>query len=70
MIHQQSEPYILNIDLDFWAEELSYIPRDQSMSLVASLLAGASLITIATSPAFISYDRASEALRELLAQSA
>lgn len=58
--------YILNIDLDFWAEDLSYIPREQSMRAVASLLLGASFVTIATSPAFISYERAYDALMELL----
>lgn len=66
MIHQKGEPYILNIDLDFWAEDLAYIPRSVSIPLVSSLIAGASLVTIATSPAFISHERAAQALSDLL----
>lgn len=58
--------YILNIDLDYWSEDLSYIPWSQSIPLVRSLFHQAGLITIATSPSFIPFSRAYKALEELL----
>lgn len=58
--------YILNIDLDYWSEDLSYIPWSHSMPLVRSLFDRAGLITIATSPSFIPFSRAYKALEALL----
>ena len=61
-----SPRYILNIDLDYWSEDLSYIPWPKSIARVRALFAHAWLITIATSPSFIPFPRAYKALEELL----
>ena len=58
---------ILNIDLDYFAEEMSYIPFDEARTFIHAHLATASLVTIATSPFFIDQTRAIEALRRLAA---
>ena len=58
---------ILNIDLDFFAPELSYIDFEKSKAFIAAHLPTTSLITIATSPFFIDQNRALEVLRKLFA---
>ncbi len=57
---------ILNIDLDFFAPEMSYIDFDLARRFVAAHLPGTALITVATSPFFIEQDRAIDVLRRLL----
>jgi len=56
---------ILNIDLDFFAPEMAYIDSALAMRFLAAHFAGASLVTIATSPFFIDQARAIGKLREL-----
>lgn len=56
---------VLNIDLDFFAPEMSYIDFEAARAFIDAHLAAASLVTIATSPFFIDQDRAIEYLRRL-----
>lgn len=56
---------ILNIDLDFFAPEMSYIDRGAAMQFIAAHLKNAALVTIATSPFFIDQRSAIALLREL-----
>lgn len=57
---------IVNIDLDFFAPEMAYVPFDLTRRFLAAHLPAASLITIATSPFFIDQPRAIAALHRLL----
>lgn len=57
---------ILNIDLDFFAPEMSYIDFDRARRFVHAHLPGTAFITIATSPFFIDQDRAIEVLKKLI----
>jgi len=57
---------ILNIDLDFFAPEMSYIDFDAAAEFISAHLATASLVTIATSPFFIDQPAAIDALRRLV----
>jgi hypothetical protein len=56
---------ILNIDLDFFAAEMSYIDFDLAARFVAAHLQTASLVTIATSPFFIGQADAIRVLQAL-----
>lgn len=56
---------ILNIDLDFFAPELSYIDFALARRFLAEHLPTTSLITVATSPFFIEQERAIRVLKEL-----
>lgn len=49
---------ILNIDLDFFAPEMSYIDFNKSKKYILEHLKTANLVTIATSPFFIDQNRA------------
>lgn len=57
---------ILNIDLDFFAPEMSYIDFEHVRRFIEAYRPGASLITIATSPFFVDQRRAIGFLRRLL----
>jgi len=52
------ESIILNIDLDFFAPELNYIPFENKKKIILHFAHQADLITIATSPFFINQKRA------------
>lgn len=56
---------ILNIDLDFFASEMSYIDFDAAKRFIDAHLPTTSLITIATSPFFIEQPRALAKLQAL-----
>ena len=58
-------PFLLNIDLDFWAPEMDYIDKEKSFQIIRPWLEQADLITIATSPFFINQERAIGILHEL-----
>jgi len=58
---------ILNIDLDFFAPEMSYIEFDRVRRFIDAHLATAALVTFATSPFFIEQERAIEILSRLVA---
>ena len=55
--------YILNIDLDFFAPELTAISLHEKLELIIHLLPHACLITLATSPLFIDQEFAIEISR-------
>lgn len=57
--------YILDIDLDFFSEDMDYIEEYKKISIINKLAKNASLITICTSPFFIDFDRAKSALEKL-----
>lgn len=56
---------ILNIDLDYFAPEMAYIPFDEARAFIHAHLATAALVTIATSPFFIDQPRAIHCLKRL-----
>ncbi len=58
--------YILDIDIDFWASEMGIEEFDRTIEKTRQLIAGASMVTIATSPCFIEQERAIEVVRKLL----
>lgn len=62
---QKYPSLIVNIDLDFWAPEMSYVDREYSLKRVREWMAHADLITFATSPFFIEQERALERLKDL-----
>jgi hypothetical protein len=55
----------LNLDLDFFAPELDYIPFEDKKWIILHFAHQAQLITIATSPFFIDQKRAIEMLGEV-----
>ena len=58
---------ILNIDLDFFAPEMSYIEFDRARRFIHTHLATTALVTFATSPYFIDQERAIEFLSRIVA---
>lgn len=60
------KPFILNIDLDFWAPEMDYIDEKWSLEKIRGWILKADLITFATSPFFIEQERAIEILHKLI----
>lgn len=57
---------ILNIDLDFFAPEMSYVDFGLAARFIAAHLATASLVTIATSPFFMEQAEAIRVLQRLV----
>jgi hypothetical protein len=60
------ENKILNIDLDFFAPEMSYIDFALAAEFIAAHLKSSSFVSIATSPFFIEQGRAVDVLRQLI----
>lgn len=58
--------YILDIDIDFWAPEMGIEEFDRTIQKTRQLIAGASMVTIATSPCFMDQERAVEIVKLLL----
>lgn len=56
------ECIILNLDLDFFARELDYIPFEDKKKVILHFAHQANFITVATSPFFIDQERAIEML--------
>jgi hypothetical protein len=56
---------ILDLDLDFFAPELDYIPQTAKIALFKKLLPAASVVTIATSPYFLDQQKVPALLRTL-----
>ncbi len=61
-----NDAYILDIDIDFWAPEMSIGEFDRTIQKTRQLIAEASMVTIATSPCFIDQERAVEIVTMLL----
>lgn len=57
---------ILNLDLDFFAPEMSYVDFDRAARFIAAHLPTASLVTIATSPFFMDQAEAIRVLQRLV----
>lgn len=57
--------YILNLDVDFFSPEMSYIDFDYAKKIVINLAKNAKLITIATSPFFINQELAINTIKKL-----
>lgn len=60
--------YILNVDLDFWQENLDFIWNDKKNKFTKKLIENAWVITVATSPLFIDQNRAIEVFKELFSE--
>lgn len=58
-------PLILNVDLDFFAPELSYIPFEKAKKRILDWAKKATFITVATSAFFIEQKKALEVLNDL-----
>ena len=58
--------YILDIDLDFRAEEMSIEQFDETIKKTKSLILNAKVVTIATSPYFLPQEKAIQLLHILL----
>jgi len=67
--HISKRNKILNIDLDFFAPDMSYIDFDAAAAFIAAHLRTSSLVTIATSPFFIDQTEAIRVLQELARRS-
>ncbi len=63
-----SEPLVLDIDIDFFAEPLNYIPETEKIAAIAHYFALARLVTIATSPYFINQQLAIEVINKIFSQ--
>jgi hypothetical protein len=61
----EKQGIILDLDLDFFAPELDYIPAEKKISFIRVLLKKASLVTVATSPFFIETDLALKYLHRI-----
>ncbi len=59
------EPFALDLDLDFFSEEMDYIPWEKKILFVRKLAEKADLILVAFSPYFIPFERAKKALFEI-----
>lgn len=60
-----NESLILNLDLDFFAPELDYIPFEDKKRVILHFASQAKFITVATSPFFIDQTRAIRMLGEV-----
>jgi len=64
---QKSYPteYILNLDMDFFSEELDYIDYEKKKACITHFAKHARLITIATSPGFMDQAKAIRIMRDI-----
>jgi hypothetical protein len=58
--------YVLDIDLDIFAPEMEYIPREIKICRLREWIAAARFITVATSPFFMEQQEAIRIVKELL----
>ena len=57
--------YVVDLDLDFFAEDMSYIDHKEKLNFVKKLIDGALAVFVATSPYFAAFDKCKEVLMEL-----
>lgn len=60
------QPYILDVDLDFFSPDLDYLDNQLKITAIKNKLAQANIVTFATSPFFIDQDLAINYLRKIL----
>lgn len=58
-------PVVLNLDLDFFAPDLDYVPFELKKRAVLAFAKKSRIVTVATSPGFIGGDAALAAFRGL-----
>ena len=58
--------FIVDIDLDFFSEDMDYIDYGTKIDIIKKFLKKASIVTIASSPFFIDFKRAEKALYDIL----
>jgi UPF0489 domain len=66
MNYEPSENSVLNLDLDFFAPEMSFIDEKKKIQCIRNLMRKVKYVTIATSPYFIEPWIALEKLRKIL----
>lgn len=66
IVSLEPQIFILDIDIDFRAPEMSIENFDETIRITRSLIADADLVTIASSPLFIDQQRALAILQKLL----
>lgn len=57
--------YVLDLDLDFFSEDMDYIDIDKKINFVKDVAKSAKAIFVASSPFFISFERAKKALYDI-----
>lgn len=62
------EPIVLDIDVDFFADAMSYIRDSEKLAVIRSYLNIAQFVTIATSPYFISQQHAIDVIHNIFRQ--
>ena len=60
------ESFVLDLDLDLFAESMMYLPREWTLGRVRGLLHRSAVVTIATSPYFIDQSQALQILSDLI----
>ncbi len=65
MVLDEKEEFILDIDLDFFSEDMDYLKYEEKINAINTCIKKAALITICTSPFFVSFDRARKALKDI-----
>ena len=61
-----SRNFVLDLDLDFFSEEMDYIDREEKIRIIRKLIKSASLVLIATSPYFIEFNKCKEIIDILM----
>ncbi|MDQ1343965.1 MAG: hypothetical protein QG650_685, partial [Patescibacteria group bacterium] len=65
-VRSRTHPFlILNLDLDFFAPDLDYVPFPLKKEAILAFAERSDLITVATSPCFIDQELALRRLREV-----
>ncbi len=59
------EQYILDIDMDIFSDDMSYINDSYKLEMIRTFIERASIITVATSPYFIEQEKAIHFVRKL-----
>ncbi|MFR4807983.1 MAG: UPF0489 family protein [Peptostreptococcus anaerobius] len=68
MSAKRPDGYILDLDLDFFSEDMDYIGFDERLECVIGYVKNTDFITIATSPYFIDQKRAIEVLKMIFSR--
>ena len=59
------DEYVLDIDIDIFSKDMDYIDWNLKVKKIKSLMKNAKMITIATSPYFIEWNRVKKALKDI-----